>query len=239
LQPRLFVFQCLWLLLVTITFNIAIHSMLQSWDLGHTPYLILLQSHVYFQPLNSSRWQLVYCSKHTVLFTLHVRAELTCQFCLSWAIWCSWTIYVDAYIVWLSWGMCRLQSLLCDPNPNSPANSEAARMFSENKREYNRKVREVVEQSWTADWCSDVLHRAASHRRPLWSFVTIPKCMCLCNWIVEFSWGPGADVLLYELPCFSILAGPVETVPFRFLPMLDLEYKLFTNAGSGIQAQLF
>jgi hypothetical protein len=44
-----------------------------------------------------------------------------------------------------------LQSLLCDPNPNSPANSEAARMFSENKREYNRKVREIVEQSWTAD----------------------------------------------------------------------------------------
>ncbi|XP_073107074.1 ubiquitin-conjugating enzyme E2 2 isoform X3 [Elaeis guineensis] len=44
-----------------------------------------------------------------------------------------------------------IQSLLCDPNPNSPANSEAARMFSENKREYNRRVREVVEQSWTAD----------------------------------------------------------------------------------------
>ncbi len=33
----------------------------------------------------------------------------------------------------------------------SPANSEAARMFSENKREYNRRVREIVEQSWTAD----------------------------------------------------------------------------------------
>lgn len=44
-----------------------------------------------------------------------------------------------------------LQSLLCDPNPNSPANSEAARMFSENKRDYNRRVREVVEQSWNAD----------------------------------------------------------------------------------------
>ncbi|KAG5374874.1 hypothetical protein IGI04_039470 [Brassica rapa subsp. trilocularis] len=43
-----------------------------------------------------------------------------------------------------------IQSLLCDPNPNSPANSEAARMYSENKREYNRKVRDVVEQSWTA-----------------------------------------------------------------------------------------
>ncbi|KAG5387164.1 hypothetical protein IGI04_038634 [Brassica rapa subsp. trilocularis] len=44
-----------------------------------------------------------------------------------------------------------VQSLLCDPNPNSPANSEAARMYSESKREYNRRVRDVVEQSWTAD----------------------------------------------------------------------------------------
>ncbi|EFA84855.1 ubiquitin-conjugating enzyme E2 [Heterostelium album PN500] len=40
-----------------------------------------------------------------------------------------------------------IQSLLCDPNPNSPANSESARLFRENKREYNRKVKEVVEQS--------------------------------------------------------------------------------------------
>jgi hypothetical protein len=46
-----------------------------------------------------------------------------------------------------------LQSLLCDPNPNSPANSEAARLFSENKREYNHKVREIVKVSWTAEWC--------------------------------------------------------------------------------------
>ena len=26
-----------------------------------------------------------------------------------------------------------LQSLLCDPNPNSPANSEAAKLYSENR----------------------------------------------------------------------------------------------------------
>jgi hypothetical protein len=26
-----------------------------------------------------------------------------------------------------------LQSLLCDPNPNSPANSEAARLYNENR----------------------------------------------------------------------------------------------------------
>ena len=42
-----------------------------------------------------------------------------------------------------------LQSLLCDPNPNSPANSEAARLYGENRREYNRRVKEVVEASWS------------------------------------------------------------------------------------------
>lgn len=42
-----------------------------------------------------------------------------------------------------------IQSLLCDPNPNSPANSEAARLFQENKREYSRKVKEIVEKSWS------------------------------------------------------------------------------------------
>lgn len=43
-----------------------------------------------------------------------------------------------------------IQSLLCDPNPNSPANSEAARLFQENRREYNKRVQQVVEESWTS-----------------------------------------------------------------------------------------
>jgi len=44
-----------------------------------------------------------------------------------------------------------IQSLLTDPNPNSPANTEAARMFSENKREYNKRVEACVEASWAED----------------------------------------------------------------------------------------
>ena len=44
-----------------------------------------------------------------------------------------------------------IQSLLSDPNPSSPANSEAARLYQENRREYERKVKEVVENSWAAD----------------------------------------------------------------------------------------
>jgi hypothetical protein len=44
-----------------------------------------------------------------------------------------------------------IQSLLSDPNPASPANSEAARLYQENRREYDRKVKEIVEQSWMED----------------------------------------------------------------------------------------
>lgn len=70
------------------------------------------------------------------------------QFIMAfYSVACFVRIWIANYVAFLLW----LQSLLCDPNPNSPANSEAARMFSENKREYNRRVREIVEQSWTAD----------------------------------------------------------------------------------------
>lgn len=44
----------------------------------------------------------------------------------------------------------RPQSLLGDPNPNSPANAEAAQLYSENRREYDRRVRAVVEGSWAS-----------------------------------------------------------------------------------------
>ncbi len=43
-----------------------------------------------------------------------------------------------------------IQSLLTDPNPNSPANSEASRLYVENKGEYNRRVKAIVEESWKA-----------------------------------------------------------------------------------------
>eukprot|EP00730_Choanoeca_flexa_P020158 TRINITY_DN9856_c0_g1_i1.p3 TRINITY_DN9856_c0_g1~~TRINITY_DN9856_c0_g1_i1.p3 ORF type:complete len:165 (+),score=35.33 TRINITY_DN9856_c0_g1_i1:73-567(+) len=41
-----------------------------------------------------------------------------------------------------------IQSLLDEPNPNSPANNEAAKLFSENKVEYERRVHQCVETSW-------------------------------------------------------------------------------------------
>eukprot|EP01041_Mallomonas_annulata_P005468 gene5468-11000_t len=44
-----------------------------------------------------------------------------------------------------------IQSLLSDPNPASPANAEAAQLYERDRREYNRKVKEVVENSWMDD----------------------------------------------------------------------------------------
>merc|ERR1712083_952914 len=44
-----------------------------------------------------------------------------------------------------------IQSLLDEPNPNSPANSVAAQLYQENRREYEKRVAAVVESSWLDD----------------------------------------------------------------------------------------
>ncbi|KAG0420143.1 Ubiquitin-conjugating enzyme E2 2 [Dictyocoela roeselum] len=41
-----------------------------------------------------------------------------------------------------------VQSLLNDPNVESPANSDAASLYVEDRKEYLRRVRECVEDSW-------------------------------------------------------------------------------------------
>lgn len=41
-----------------------------------------------------------------------------------------------------------IQSLLHDPNPNSPANAEAAQLYRDNMKEYVRRVKATVEDSW-------------------------------------------------------------------------------------------
>jgi len=37
---------------------------------------------------------------------------------------------------------------LCDPNPNSPANGEAAKLYSEDRKEYIRRVRNKISIMW-------------------------------------------------------------------------------------------
>jgi ubiquitin-conjugating enzyme E2 A len=54
-----------------------------------------------------------------------------------------WSPIYDVHTVLTS-----IQSLLTDPNPDSPANAEAARLFTENIQEYFKRVKECVENSW-------------------------------------------------------------------------------------------
>jgi ubiquitin-conjugating enzyme E2 A len=46
-----------------------------------------------------------------------------------------------------------IQSLLDEPNPNSPANSLAAQLYQENRREYEKRVHAIVEQVKLAKLC--------------------------------------------------------------------------------------
>lgn len=56
-----------------------------------------------------------------------------------------------------------IQSLLDEPNPNSPANSQAAQLYQENKREYEKRVTAIVEQSWVDVWVSVALYSSLHH----------------------------------------------------------------------------
>lgn len=74
------------------------------------------------------------------------------------------------------------QSLLDEPNPNSPANSQAAQLYQENKREYEKRVTAIVEQSWVDVWASPAVYSFLSitlslHHpsTPLFHFYLIKK----------------------------------------------------------------
>jgi ubiquitin-conjugating enzyme E2 A len=53
-----------------------------------------------------------------------------------------WSPIYDVWAILTS-----IRSLLADPNPNSPANSEAAQIYHTNKNEYERRVKEIVDKS--------------------------------------------------------------------------------------------
>jgi ubiquitin-conjugating enzyme E2 A len=44
-----------------------------------------------------------------------------------------------------------IRSLLTDPNPSSPANSEAAMLYQNHRRDYERRVREYIDQQLMED----------------------------------------------------------------------------------------
>ena len=57
-----------------------------------------------------------------------------------------WSPIIDVHAVLTS-----IQSLLTDPNPLSPANAEAAKLYRENIQEYYKRVKECVDNSMKDD----------------------------------------------------------------------------------------
>lgn len=52
-----------------------------------------------------------------------------------------WSASLDVSTLLIS-----IRSLLTDPNPASPANSEAAMLYQNHRRDYERRVREIIDQ---------------------------------------------------------------------------------------------
>jgi len=63
--------------------------------------------------------------------------------------------------------MC-IQSLLNEPNPTSPANSEAAQLYQDDRIAYEKRVQQIVEQSWMNEesWRQYDVKQTVSHRHP-------------------------------------------------------------------------
>ena len=57
-----------------------------------------------------------------------------------------WSASLDVSTLLIS-----IRSLLTDPNPASPANSEAAMLYQNHRRDYERRVREIIDQQLMED----------------------------------------------------------------------------------------
>lgn len=62
-----------------------------------------------------------------------------------------WSASLDVSTLLIS-----IRSLLTDPNPASPANIEAATLYQNHRRDYERRVREYIDQQLMEDDKNDV-----------------------------------------------------------------------------------
>ena len=66
--------------------------------------------------------------------------------------------------------VCWFKYLLHDPNPNSPANNEAAQLFRENKREYEKRVQQSVQESRMEDESDEEADADKAGTSKWWTF---------------------------------------------------------------------
>ncbi|CAF1040801.1 unnamed protein product [Rotaria sp. Silwood1] len=70
-----------------------------------------------------------------------------------------WSASLDVSTLLIS-----IRSLLTDPNPASPANSEAAMLYQNHRRDYERRVREYIDQQLMEDDENDDKHNGKSEK---------------------------------------------------------------------------
>jgi ubiquitin-conjugating enzyme E2 A len=58
-----------------------------------------------------------------------------------------------------------IRSLLTDPNPASPANSEAAMLYQNHRRDYERRVRECIDQQLMEDDDNDENEKSGTDKK--------------------------------------------------------------------------
>ena len=78
---------------------------------------------------------------HIVSKVFHPNFYVDGRICLD-ILQTQWSPIFDVKAILLS-----IQSLLTDPNPSSPANAEAAKLYNTNREEYYARVKECVERS--------------------------------------------------------------------------------------------
>lgn len=89
------------------------------------------------------------CVTHRSCFHFYMQVYSDGKICLD-ILQNQWSPIYDISAILTS-----IQSLLSDPNPASPANAEASQLYDRDRREYNKRVREIVEQSWVDDSAKD------------------------------------------------------------------------------------
>lgn len=106
-----------------------------------------------------------------------------------------------------------IQSLLDEPNPNSPANSQAAQLYQENKREYEKRVSAIVEQSWRDCWLRvEQTKRLAIRKMYIDEFIYF---LFLIHYIYFIKNKIAVVLFLLPLPSFSPFCPPVEHQRFH------------------------
>lgn len=77
--------------------------------------------------------------------------------------------------------------MLDEPNPNSPANNVAAQLYKDNKREYEKRVKVIVEESWIFHGSIDDDWQTWSglHTSELYQFFIIRNFKTLLTWLTE------------------------------------------------------